>query len=264
MGYTAVPIAQVLLLLGEESAQELGPPLWAALIEVERFYNHEHTRAKIERHYVSPFTPTTSRLTSAWHAVARLFRSGAKLPDAFELLREANVVDGRVESGRIRGRYSRTVDQRKLIAVVRELLGGAVEGRRLVIVTDQEMTPPPEWRYIIWDHDGDDSVISTAPTDPKYWRQRDEDRLSTIKHRVRTACLSVSGQFLGLERCNNPECFLFEDVDSVTALDFMTRLGPEHEKKAAELVGWGFQQVTEDPELVQLMVNEPSHYGERP
>jgi hypothetical protein len=95
------------------------------------------------------------------------------------------------------------------------------------------------------------AVISTAPLDPEYWEISDAKRVGTIKDRTRTAVMSLSGTFLGLHRCKNPKCFLFEHVDSVLNLDRMNTLGKEHGSEVPELVGRGFEQKPADPSVAQ-------------
>ncbi|HEX4953028.1 MAG TPA: hypothetical protein VF017_06505 [Thermoanaerobaculia bacterium] len=254
-----LPIVQVLLLMNEESAHELAPPLWAALLEVEKFYNNDQSRVAVERYFISPYTPSTSLLASALRHMGRLLLPGEQPQAALNLIRRDQFFDRRVDSSQIRGRYSGTVDQSKVVHAVSEVLGKALDGKHLLIVTDEEITPPPEWRYIVWDGSKEHTVVSTAPADPKYWRQRTPNRLSIIKHRARSACLCISGSLLGLARCDNPQCFLFRDINSVTALDFMTELGPEHESTAPDLVGRGFLPFVSNPEYVQEVVaNRPS------
>ena len=113
-----------------------------------------------------------------------------------------------------------------------------------------------EWRYIIWDGSQNDGVVSVAPTDPKYWRQQDAARVATIKHRVRTACLSLAGEFLGFSRCENPSCLLYGNVDSVLALDLMSEFGLEHDVQG--LTGFGFEPVVREPANLQTPVTSPS------
>ncbi len=127
----------------------------------------------------------------------------------------------------------------------------------LIVVTDQEISPPEGWRYIISDDivsdDGSEAcVISVAPTDPWYWSEDNDARSATIKHRIRSICLCAVGEYLGLKRCNNPRCFLYKDIDSVTTLDWMLLMGPEHRKK--RLTMHGFAPRPEKPDEVQPVI----------
>ena len=92
-------------------------------------------------------------------------------------------------------------------------------------------------------------MVSAAPTDPMFWRQHDPFRVATIKQRIRAACLGIAGEHIGFESCDNPTCFLFNDVDSVTTLDSMLEFGPEH--SVVELTGRGFEPQPTHPATVQ-------------
>jgi hypothetical protein len=121
----------------------------------------------------------------------------------------------------------------------------------LMIVTDQEIEPPADWRYIIWSEFSNGQVVSVAPTDPSYWRERSANRLGAIKHRVRTAGMCIVGVALGLTRCDNPRCFLFGQVSSAEVLDSMVVLGGEHSWTL--LTGWGYSPRPTDPSHMQQM-----------
>jgi hypothetical protein len=122
----------------------------------------------------------------------------------------------------------------------------------LLLVTDQEITPPPDWRYVLWDSCRNGVVVSIAPIDPHYWSERGEYRVQTIKHRVRVACCAALSEMLGLERCDNPTCLLYASVDSVISLDQMILLGPEHNIPA--LADHGFDARPSDPAQVQPII----------
>lgn len=124
-----------------------------------------------------------------------------------------------------------------------------------MIVTDQEIEPPSGWRYIIWSEVFCGKVISIAPTDPLYWRERTSNREGAIKHRVRTAGLNIVGVHLGLARCDNPNCFLFDDVSSAAVLDNMLVLGKEH--GWTSLDGLGYSPRPRIPALLQSMTKAP-------
>ncbi len=250
-------IIQLLVLFDEESVRELSPLLWAVLIETERFFNHDQPRAAFERHFISPHEPPSNMLLSTVRTVARLF--GRDIGGAQALLCEQERRPYPAESEvSIQGKYAKTINQRKVWRTVRKAIGTEHDETYLLIVTDREITPPPEWRYIIWDGDGErNGIVSVAPTDPTYWRQRDPSRYATIKHRVRAACLSITGEYLGLTRCDNCSCFLYEDVGSVLTLDTMTGLGGEHE--LPRLAGLGFAVAARDVATVQTPIPvEPS------
>lgn len=268
-------IVQVLLFKDAEKSVELGPPLWAAFKELEEFYNRAMPPRSYHRFYLAERVPVAVQaemvpdpMSEAWGRIAAELGSDTFWATA-------------------RGRYIRTFDQDKLGARVRDLLmrlandnpesfkwlgspGPAdpdvtslskqLREGYLLLVTDQEITPPPEWRYIIWDDCRNGSVVSIAPTDPHHWRERDEARIATIKHRVRTACLSVLGEQFGFGRCNNPMCFLHQDVNSVTDLDQMVFLGPEHH--LPQLSFHGFAPRPDEPTEVQPIIPKPAPAGE--
>jgi hypothetical protein len=154
----------------------------------------------------------------------------------------------------IQGTYARTYDQEQLADAVRQVLGPQSLGASLLILTDREITPPLDWRYIIWSACSGGTVVSAAPTDPHYWGES-RSRVATIKHRVRSACLCVVGEWLGLSRCGNERCFLFGDVDCVARLDSMVYLGEEH--GLPSLAHRGYSAQPEDPYAVQPIEYEP-------
>jgi hypothetical protein len=155
------------------------------------------------------------------------------------------------------GPYVRSFDAGKIAQLAWELTRSGPSDvwsrdvKMQVVVTDLVLVPPQGWRYIIWSRD----VISIAPTDPKFWNMKESNRKSIIKHRVRTACLSAVGQLMGLQRCDNERCFLYKNVDSVTRLDDMVVLGPEHNIGA--LSQKGFEIFTIIPGEVQDIKDNP-------
>ncbi len=214
-------ILQVVLIREDAVSRDLGPMLWATLREVELLYNLIKKPTKFERLYVAKSPPEflteedvlpQSRVDSSWPGIWA--KSGQR----------------------------RTFDANVLTERVRQLLEIRSGVKKLVIVTDQEITPPSQWRYVIWDQDSqDDTVISLAPIDPRYWASdiMGAAREQIIKQRVRAACCSVVGEGLGLVRCENPGCFLYSSVSSVNRLDEMVYIGGEH--NIAELTGVGFE-----------------------
>lgn len=255
-----VGVIQLLILFEEASVRELGPTLWAALLEVERFYNHGEPRATFERHFSSRYQLNLSAFASTKQVIGRILGSDTTDHALTLLSRERRHEYSAEGEQRVKGRYTGTIDQHKLASVARELLADAAKGKSLLIVTDREITPPPNYRYLVGDGGDDYAVVSTAPTDPTFWRQQDSARLVTIKHRVRTACLGFVGEFVGLDQCDNPFCFLYSDVDSVTTLDTMGELGPEHEIDG--LTGCGFQLDLSQAEAVQRVVSHPKLEGQ--
>jgi predicted Zn-dependent protease len=250
-------IIQALALFEEKNSAEYGLALWAAFHEVERFYRTAGAVVEYRRFYIAPSPPSPSFLQSITHALDKWI-PGGELQSALELLRQNEVRSSAAPSAELSpDSRRRTYDQTRLGAIIRKMVDPQLSGDHLMIVTDRPITPPPKWRYIIWENDPNTntSVISTAPLDPDYWRDRDPHRVLTVKTRTRNAALSITGELIGLERCENPSCFLFDDVDSVTVLDEMQELGKEH--GITKLVGYGFDDVVNDPTLVQPATTQP-------
>lgn len=213
----------------------MGESLWAAFKEMEAFYNYDRQRAVFRRFFLSESLPRTIRSEVA-HG------------------QQPTVVFPEASWQQARGKYTRTYDQLRLGELSRELLE-AQKNDYILIVTDQEISPPEEWRYIIWESWDNGGVVSLAPLDPEYWQIEDPNRVSTVKHRVRAACLAVVGRFLGLEACDNEKCFLYNPVDSVSRLDLMVSLGSEHKIPALE--NRGFLARARDPNKVQRIRPDP-------
>jgi hypothetical protein len=231
-----IEIWQVLLIQNGQSSRIFGGAVWASFLEVEAFYNQDEQRVIFDRTYLSEASPL-GILDSSFGASQGL--------DWREV--------GNEFWDKARGKFSKTYDQKKLVVGVRDLSGGESLGTP-VIVTDQEITPPKHWRYIIWDATSKGVVIAIPPTDPNYWRENNDDRVTAIKNRIRSACLNVVGGVLGLKRCDNPRCFMFGDVDSVLRLDEMVLLGKEHKSALPNLINKGFELHSPDPNKVQSIV----------
>lgn len=228
-------ILQVVLLRNESASQELGQLLWATLEEVRLLYDLANGRGTFSRIYVAQTVP---------ESVSNSAEVAEVLP-----LAEAKAGWGKLWAPGEQSR--RTIDANVLAVRTQELLGQRAASKILSIVTDQEITPPPQWRYVIWGGDATATVISTAPIDPRYWgiQTNSQARLQTIKQRVRAACCCVAGAHLDLERCENPQCFMYSSVDSVTNLDEMICIGREH--GIPELTGMGFKSLgTESNSIV--------------
>lgn len=250
-----ININMVLFMLENGASRELGPALWAAFKEVEKFYNSDMKRANFRFFNLSETMPEI-RDRSIMSRVQDFFFPGArpekKGKEKHEISKE-QVSLGKPtpeQLQRIKGKFSRTVDARKVVRFVDELLAEEESDAKIIII-DQELTPPSDWRYIIWSG----RVISTVPTDPRYWGMKDSDRIAIIKHRVRTVCLLNVGSLFHIGRCLNTDCFLYRNVDSVERLDSMVKLGPEHEIAALE--GRGFDILSNDPGAIQPIVVNP-------
>ena len=249
----SIPITQLLLLGDATAAREMGDVLWLALDEVRRLFTLADesacfsvplpdgslvaVRPEIQ---IRLLAPTAVPFVAGDHWLA-----GGK-PRARTVIEQA--IGGRVGSGI-------SLDHSALAGSVQTQLG-LDEGIPLVLVTDQPVTPPPHMRYAIWQPVAGGVVLSTAALDPAYWGrtasgEADADRLRVLKHRTRAASATVIGSLIGLYRCDNPTCFLFEDVDSVTRLDGMLRIGAEH--AVPELADRGFAQ-EDDPRQPALII----------
>jgi len=223
----AVSFTLLLLLREEDNARYLFAPLWAGFTETEQFYRWPGLAPEFRRVYAGPRPPGSAVQLSAEEVVPDSAVAGLSWSSAL-------------------GRLSRTYDAAKLGPLARDL---ARADDVVILVTDQELTPPEDWRYIIWDPFENGTVISIAPTDPRYWRNRDPNRLSTIKHRIRTACISVVGESMGLNRCQNAKCLLYDNIDDVEVLDTMLYLGAEH--GLSERTGLGYRPRPSNPSVIQ-------------
>ena len=214
-----VEIAQILLVGNPKASLPLAGALWAAFDEVQRFYAPDddwlevplfrgstvEVRPSFTAHYVSwevpPEVPAEAVIDDE-EAIERILRESAGGPALFDH------------------------------AVLGPLVHELVDPRGTsVVLTDLEILPPPEWRYMIWDAFPSGAVVSFAPLDPAYWATRgigDRDQVATTKARARTACLTVVGSLLGIGRCRNERCIMLANVDSVLRLDDMVSLGAEH------------------------------------
>ncbi len=211
-------VLQVLLIRGAETGPDLVPVLWAAAQEVESLFALHPKQLWFDRVCI---TERKGRPDLPAESVVRLEESAWD-----ELWLSA------------RSRRARRLDQKKLVHKVRDVLGPHTHGARVILITDGEITPPSDWRYILWDGWDRNAVISTAPMDPVYWGELDDERVVTVKQRLRAACCSVMGASMGLKRCHNPDCFLYRAVDSVLQLDDMQFIGAEHQVHT--LTGMGF------------------------
>jgi hypothetical protein len=225
-------IVQVLLLSSGEAATSLGPTLWAVLEEVETLYNYQRRRAVFAR-----------QMMANNHVVAE---GEGTLAERFGDVSEHDLPALRAEA---EGVYLGTLDAGRLAELVRKQLG-VPDRRRLLILTEHEITPPKDWAYILWLETPAGTVVSTAALDPDYWGIQEPDRLKVIKHRARAACMTATGILLGFNRCDNASCYLFTEIDSVTRLDLMVAIGPEHDEIAGD-EAIGYWKTIEDPEVVE-------------
>lgn len=226
------------LLLRNPSCADLVPALWAALDEVRQFYQWPKQESEFRRLFASPRVPA---------AIRRDLTEDQIIP-----ARRLDDIPWDTAAGRPAG----TFRSNALGNLARKIVGA---DDILLLVTDFELTPPSDWRYIIWDACENGVVISVAPTDPRYWGADTPARIQTVKHRVRTAALNATGQFLGLEACEKPDCLLFGNIESVSILDIMVLLGPEH--RIPERTGKGYARDPRDPGRMQRIVAPESIMG---
>jgi hypothetical protein len=222
----------LILFTPNEFSQEVAPAIWTAFKEIEAFYNSG-----------------TQRLDF------RSFDLGGAIPEKKDgsITRQIQDTLRRDVKEQAQGKFSKTLDAKKVCKLVDNLLGEDIEAK--IIVVDEELTPPSGWRYIIWRN----QVVSIVPVDPKHWGISDQNRVALIKHRVRTACLSMVGSLIGLRRCSNENCFLYSNVDSVNRLDAMVKFGSEH--RITNLQDRGFDVLSEHPETIQPVVMNPNPRG---
>jgi hypothetical protein len=231
----ALPTIDTVLMLHDQAmADEAGVALWTTTEEVEGFYNLGDDKAVFHRLIVAPQLPDD---------LSREVGS-----DEFIPLSESDAV-GIKEQAHVS--YSGTHKQ----DVVSTYARGVVPSTRaddLIVITDYEIIPPTDWRYLIWDRTPEGWVISLAPLDPAYWGIGDPDRVATLKRRARAALMGVTGIALGFDRCDNEKCYLFANVDSVNRLDLMIYVGEEHEQRPID-EAVGYSTVIDDPTVAQTL-----------
>jgi hypothetical protein len=235
----AVPITQILLLAEPDRFPErLTPTILAVFEEVRRFYESDDWLDVPLR------GGQTASVRPEW--TAEQVADKALSPDGVVVDRDlvARIAD--------ESRSSPTTHDQSMIGEL--LLRSLQPPGTAVIVTDLAITPPPDWRYVIWDVVPGCAVVSLATLDPFYWAMSvdEEERTRVIKRRARAACLSIVGTLLGLSRCENERCYLFAGVDSALRLDEMVYLGPEH--RVETLGSRSYPHVASDPVLAETIV----------
>jgi hypothetical protein len=234
----------VLLFQDRSKLKELGPAMWTVFKELEAVFNVIGKSAKFHRLCLNDPVP------------------GLKEPGTGPHLNQARQA---IKSAQwwnyARGKFSRTFDHVKILGQVGRLIRPHWGDGVLLVFTDVEIMPPDGWRYIIWDMSDEDlgkgTLVSLAPIDPLYWRIAERNRLSIIKHRMRSAGCSAIGSWLGLNRCDNTRCFMYEPVDSVLRLDDMVYFGEEH--PFPELLNKGFSPNILDPAIQQPVQDMSKH-----
>ena len=251
----ALTLTQVMFFREVRSMSELDPLVHAIFQELERFFALTGSFERLEQVRMfskgqgDPMAPSTVEVVRGM--LTRMFSKTQN--------RAMTPVEASEQSwAEAKGRFRNTVDPDKLIAIVKhQLPQPASDGRgRVLIVTDQEITPPPQWRYKMWavDDQQQAAVVSLAPMDPRNWSSERADRdLPVLKHRIRSGCIRKLAMWCGLKECDRENCYLFRHVESAESLDFFTALGDEHISQArafAPVIGLEFGP-SSDPAKVQ-------------
>jgi hypothetical protein len=219
-------IDQVLLFKSGRESQRLGKALWAVLEEARRYFTPTSPDGWLEVPVAS--NPTVAARVRPHFRKWYVAPEPPDLPglpaDTYYQLTDNAAREFWAEAERGRGLYDH------------HSLGVSISSKlnleRAAVLVDQEIVPPSTWRYVIWNSYPGGAVISIAPIDPQYWGLPDgvdnDMRVSEVKRGARAATMSVVGSLLGLSRCDNQACFMFNAVDSVTRLAKMHSLGEEH------------------------------------
>lgn len=239
-------IREVLMLTNPEHPKELYSSLWTSFDEIGAFFG-ELLNAKVSRDDVSNQKTLLESLKSAQGKFFKTFEAGHLCKIVNEHLENVIIepLDGVGTEARSGGFTRQTVATR-------------AERPYTLLVTDLQLTPPEDWRFIIWDGDKHNTAVSICPIDPTYWRIEDEPRIPLIKHRARVACLSTLGERIGLKRCDNARCFLYRQVESIRNLDHMVVLGAEH--RIQWLTNKGFEVIADNPSVQQPIIENPEPY----
>lgn len=226
-------IDMVLTFHSNEASSALGRPLWAGLAEVARYF----TPSSPGRWLEVPL-PTRSREQAIvlprfrrWYVATAPppFPLGEDEVDSqFVQLPEERVTETWEGSRLRRTQHDHAVLGPAISACISDIAEVALGS--VIVVVDREIVPPSDWRYVLWDSFPGGTVISTAPMDPNYWGAPvpERERKREMKQGMRAAALCIAGTRIGLSRCENPNCFMFGAVDSVSRLPEMRQLGPEH------------------------------------
>jgi hypothetical protein len=227
----------VVVVLAGEKLANLPAVLRSTIVEAANFYNLGKMRLSIDSKVYFRNEASSNKLVEADY------------PDFQPIYDE--------DLEKARGEFLDLYDQWKLIKVVRKRISESYSMKKVVIITDLEIVPPPDWRYILWESDEHNAVISLAAMDPEYWGIKERSPLITIKQRVRASMLGIIGDFLKLERCLNPSCFLYGDVNSADQLDDMICMGEEH--SVENLTFMGYNPRPGDPVQVQKVQRKSPH-----
>lgn len=232
----AEKIMQALVLFDEKNAKDYGLALWAAFHEVEQFYRPAAPDTEYSRYYICPEIPEKNLLERAIQSLGNVF-AGNNVTSVLDLIKPTELLCSPELIKELSEPFRRGLDRIRLAKSIRKIISVNSSEAHLMIVTDRAFTPPPRWRYIIWDviPHLNASVISVATLDPFYWRDmHNPNRVLTVKTRMRSVAMSVIGEQLGLKYCQNPNCFMFDAIDSVAALDLTKLIGAEHKNSIFE------------------------------
>jgi hypothetical protein len=259
-------LTQVMFFRDARSMVQLNAMVLAIFQELESFFAPTGSYAHVERLRMLSKVQGDLMAPSTVEVVREILsRAFSKAPNQ---ARTPDVEASEQSWAEAKGRFRNTVDPDKLIAIVKRQLPEPIghDRGRLLIVTDQEITPPPQWRYKM--RAGDDQqhavVVSLAPMNPRSWSSEQDDRdLTVLKHRIRAACIRKLAMWCGLQECDQENCYLFRHVESAESLDYFTHLGGEHVSEASD-----FAPVVElefnpssDPAQIQDLRKRPMEAG---
>lgn len=240
------PMLQALVLFEERNVKDYGLALWAALHEVEQFFKPLPGEHGYTRYFISSSQPESGIVDTVMRTLGRLLFNTKEIA-ALDVLQSKEFKP--IPKAATDDQERRLVEAGDLAKMVRGLIGRGDE-LPMLIVTDRPLRPPPGWRYMIWKTlENRTGVLSVAPLDPLYWRESDPERIMTIKSRLRSAALAVTGDMLGLDQCSDRNCVMFRPVDSVLDLDDMVTLGGGH--RTPELEHRRFDERVDDPTQIQ-------------
>jgi hypothetical protein len=230
-----VDVCVVLLITDERITSRFGQVAWLAVSEAAQLYEGGaggELTIPIDASRVVAVRPHIGSRNASVAPVGD-HESVLRPEQVAEIVREQSVTGETTV-----GSQGALVDQHAMVALVRDALD--VAGPNMVVVTDRPLMPPPGYRYLIWEAVPGGVAMSMATLDPEYWGEWSDEttRQRIVKRRLRAALCSVLGTAIGLVRCDNPQCFLYADVDRVTRLDDFVRIGEEH--FVSSLTGRGF------------------------
>lgn len=249
-------IELALFLRDERTTEPVGRALFAAMCEVQEFFGGAGHRLQVpigHSEHVADVVPAFRKTILAPGPLGVLPRPADR--EELGTAQYAEVCE-RLPSDTL-GR----VHHQELGGTLRAVLGSE---EILVVVTDLEIAPPTNLRYLIWDVFFNGAVVSSAPTSPAYWGGLDtahDDPVKAVKWRTRAACIAVVGSLLGMTRCDDDQCYLYENVDAVNRLDEMVYLGAEHAVEG--LSGYGFPDVEPVPDKIAAVQPTANPMGSR-